>query len=67
MNQLFSSDSNVILMRQTCGQRSDMAAGALAFYFSGVRGKRRGFSRRVQLVISQSLYGKSTKKLFVFF
>ena len=37
-NQLFSIDSNVVLTRQTCGQRSGMAAAskrrALAFYFS---------------------------------
>jgi len=36
-NQLFGSDSNVILTRLTCGQRSGMAAGskrrALGFYF----------------------------------
>jgi len=36
--QIVSSNSNVILTRQTCGQRSGMAAGgkrqALAFYFS---------------------------------
>ena len=39
-NQLFNSHPNVILMRQTCGQRSGMAAGskrrALAFYFSAL-------------------------------
>jgi len=38
MNQLFGSNLNVILSRQTCGQRSGMAAGskwqASAFYFS---------------------------------
>jgi len=37
-NPLFSSDSNVILTRQTCGQRSGMASAskrrALAFHFS---------------------------------
>jgi len=37
-NQSFGSDSNVILMRQTCGQRPSRVAGskrrALAFYFS---------------------------------
>ena len=33
--QIVRSNSNVILRRQTCGQRSGMAAGrALAFYFS---------------------------------
>ena len=38
MKQIVSSNTNVILTRQTCGQRSGMAAGgkrrALAFYFS---------------------------------
>ena len=39
-NQIVSSNSNVILMRQTCGQRPGMAAGGkrrapLGFYFSG--------------------------------
>ena len=38
MNQIVSSDSNVISTRQTCGQRSGMATGskrwALPFYFS---------------------------------
>jgi len=47
-NLLFGSNPNVILTRQTCGQRSGIAAGskrrALAFYFFGARGKRRGFS-----------------------
>jgi len=37
-NHLVGSNSNVILTRQTCGQRSSMAAGskrrALAFYLS---------------------------------
>ena len=41
--QIVSSDSNVILTRKTCGQRSGMAVGgkrrALALYFSGAHGK----------------------------
>ena len=43
-NQLISRTSNVILTGQTCGHCSSRVAGskrrALAFYFSGARGKR---------------------------
>ena len=67
-NEVDRSNSNVILTRQTCGHRSSRVAEskrqALALYFSGARGKRKGFS--LVAAARHSQYARNFPKKFCF-
>ena len=67
--QIVSSNSNVILTQQTCGQRSGMAAAskrrALAFYFPGARGKRRASATARHLQYAMYIRNFSQKPFFL--